>query len=175
MAFVCLCVCVCVCVGGCVCVYVCMCVCQPLSFGDRVFDVTVAARPEFINVRRTDMPDIVLGVCIGIVVVLVVLITIVGMVLYRKQKEAMMKRAREEQHRLSIVEASKLAHERTIAYACHQLRCAWWWGRLVVAWCLVEMESCRVELLISCCRVCVLLWCEVMVMVRLRLRLRRMV
>ena len=127
MAFVCMCMCVCV-YGV-----------QPLTFGDRVFDVTVAARPEFISVRRTDMPDIVLGVCIGIVVVLVVLITVVGMALYRKQKEAMMKRAREEQHRLSIVEASKLAHERTIAYACHQLRCAWWSGRrgAVSKWCHV--------------------------------------
>jgi hypothetical protein len=105
----------------------CCCCCrsrvQELVFGDRVFNVTFAARQEFLSRRLTNLPEFVFGFCLGMVIVVVVLLSVVAAVQYSKAKAVMQKHHVEEQYRLSILQASKLAHERTIAYASHQLRC----------------------------------------------------
>ena len=96
--------------------------CQILRFAERDLLVTIAARPEFITKRRTNLPEVVLVFCLVLVVVLVGLLVVGVAIQQARSREKEQRRLAEEQHRMKLAEASKQAHERTIAYACHQLR-----------------------------------------------------
>ena len=93
-----------------------------MRFAERDLLVTIAARPEFITKRRTNLPEVVLVFCLVLVVVLVGLLVVGVAIQQARSREKEQRRLAEEQHRMKLAEASKQAHERTIAYACHQLR-----------------------------------------------------
>ena len=107
-------------VGGC---WPMVCCSQSLRFGERDLVVTIAARPEFISKRRSNLPEVVLAFCLVLVVVLVGLLVVGVVILQARARTKEQRRLAEEKHRIMLAEASKQAHERTIAYACHQLRC----------------------------------------------------
>ena len=95
---------------------------QFVQFADRRLQVEIAARPEFISRRRTSMPTFVLGLSLGMVLVLVCLLSAVLFIQVGRSRAAIRQRIVEEEHKKSVVQAAKEAHEKTIAYACHQLR-----------------------------------------------------
>ena len=95
---------------------------QDIDFGDREFTVTIAARPEFIARRQSSLPQVVLGFALGIVVVMVSLGVVMAVVQVIRARAALNAAVTHEKHKTSLIEASKAAHEKTIAYACHQLR-----------------------------------------------------
>jgi hypothetical protein len=53
---------------------------------------------------------------------LVCFMFVVSVTLRLRERSDASRRLLEENHKKSILEAAKEAHERTIAYACHQLR-----------------------------------------------------
>ncbi len=97
---------------------------QVVPFGNLDLRVTIAGLPRFIALRRTDNPAFVLSFALGMNL-LVVLLFILGAVFLHSHEAA---RSRHllaaEQHQRKLTEAAREAHEKTIAYACHQLRCA---------------------------------------------------
>ena len=93
-----------------------------MRFGERDLTVIVAARPEFISKRRSNLPEVVLAFCLAMVAVLVGLLVVGVAILRGRERVKQQRRVAEEEHRIVVAEASKQAHERTIAYACHQLR-----------------------------------------------------
>jgi malonyl CoA-acyl carrier protein transacylase len=95
---------------------------QALHIFGRTCDVVIAARPSFIARRRTTMPLSVLGLSVGIVLVVVCLLSAVLALHQHRVRGEMKQRQLREEHQLNVVNAAKEAHERTIAYACHQLR-----------------------------------------------------
>ena len=99
-----------------------MCRVQHLKFGGRALSVQIAARPEFVAGRRSTMPSFVLAFAIGMVVIVVSLLALMALVQFTREQPELRRRIMQEQHKMSLVEASKAAHEKTIAYACHQLR-----------------------------------------------------
>jgi hypothetical protein len=68
------------------------------------------------------MPSFVLGFALGIVAMLVLLLSLTLLAYIANSQATERRLLMEEQHRSSVVEAAKQAHEKTIAYACHQLR-----------------------------------------------------
>ncbi len=92
-------------------------------YGARQFRLQVAAMPAFLNARYTSNPRFVLGFSLGIVLVLVALFALLAWYVFAREKQSRKAEdQRRKQHSL-LVKAAKEAHERTIAYACHQLRC----------------------------------------------------
>jgi signal transduction histidine kinase len=72
--------------------------------------------------RSTENPQIVLGFSLGIVVILIVLFILLGVYQHRKDEAAAAAEIQRQQQHTQLVNAAKEAHEKTIAYACHQLR-----------------------------------------------------
>ena len=97
---------------------------QSLRFGMRELSVTMVALPEFVSARRTNLPEVVLAFCLVLVTVLVGLIVVGAAIHNARVKAEEQRRSVEEQHKASLLKASTQAYERTIAYACHQLRSA---------------------------------------------------
>jgi signal transduction histidine kinase len=97
-------------------------VAQYVTLANRVFRVTMAALPEFSDKRSTSNPSIVLGFSVGIVVVLVALFASLGFYQYKKDMAVAKADAERRQQTALVMNAAKDAHEKTIAYACHQLR-----------------------------------------------------
>ena len=95
---------------------------QSIQFGDRSFDVTIAATAHFINSRKSSLPEFVAGSLIAVVIVLVCLVSTVALAVVVREKGRSERRVLLERHKQAVAAASKEAHERTIAYACHQLR-----------------------------------------------------
>jgi hypothetical protein len=85
--------------------------------------MTIAALPNFIRSRRSDNPVYVLAFALGTNIA-VILLFVLASVYWRKDalaRERLLLAA--EQHQRRLMETAKDAHEKTIAYACHQLRC----------------------------------------------------
>jgi signal transduction histidine kinase len=95
---------------------------QPIQVANNKYDMTIAALPAFVSSRTTDNPAFVLGFSLGIVVVLSILFTSAAVYQHRKDKAAAAAEIQRQQQHAQVVNAAKDAHERTIAYACHQLR-----------------------------------------------------
>jgi hypothetical protein len=73
------------------------------------------------------------------VLVLVCLLSAVALLHLNRVQAESKRRQLEERHEVKVISVAKEAHERTIAYACHQLR----YGRdaraiTSLAWCLCE-------------------------------------
>ena len=95
---------------------------QTVVFGDRTITMHYAALPEYLNERRTTNPDTAMWIVVGVVVLMVVTAVIL-LAAYERQNarySALVLQA--EKHRAMLVDTAREAHERTIAYACHQLR-----------------------------------------------------
>ena len=79
--------------------------------------------PSFVSARQTSNPEFVLGFSLGIVLVLVALFALMALYVYAREKQSARVEEERRKHHTLLVKAAKEAHERTIAYACHQLRC----------------------------------------------------
>lgn len=97
---------------------------QNVTFGDRNFQLSIIAQPEFITSRRTQNPEFVLGFSLSIVFVLVILFALLGAYLHWREMQRGKEEAEKRKQHALLITAAKEAHEKTIAYACHQLRCA---------------------------------------------------
>ena len=95
---------------------------QSTHFGSRSLDITIAAMPNFISSRKSNLPEFVAAFAFIVVVTLVGVISLVALVMAVRHSSVAERRLLTERHKQALVAASKDAHERTIAYACHQLR-----------------------------------------------------
>ncbi len=95
---------------------------QIVMFGSLRLRVTIAALSSFVSSRRSDNPLYVLSFALGMNVMLVLLFVLASVYLHVQEalKTRMLMAA--EQHQRKLTEAAREAHEKTIAYACHQLR-----------------------------------------------------
>jgi hypothetical protein len=116
---------------------------QTLRFADREFKVTFAALPEYIALRRTRTPVYALSLAVVSVVLLSTLMAVTTLVVYNRVTSAVQQAVLEEHHKKSVLEATKAAHEKTIAYACHQLRYVARCSRLAPAAAVVGPTGCR--------------------------------
>ncbi len=96
---------------------------QTLSVHDLTLRVTIAALPRFIESRRTDNPIYVLSFALAMNLLLVLLFVVITVYMHSQQSSREQMLLAAEQHQRRLMEAAKDAHEKTIAYACHQLRC----------------------------------------------------
>ena len=95
---------------------------QALQFGDRSFDVTIAAMPHYIASRKSSLPEFVVAFAVTLVVFAVGFVATAAIAVVVREHGIAERRLLQEVHKQAVIEASKEAHERTIAYACHQLR-----------------------------------------------------
>lgn len=93
-----------------------------MTFGDAIFTLKVTALPEYISNRRTTNPQFLLGTSLFIVVVILTLITATLLYFRRREAQHLQAEADRRQQEVQVINAAKEAHEKTIAYACHQLR-----------------------------------------------------
>jgi Na+-transporting methylmalonyl-CoA/oxaloacetate decarboxylase gamma subunit len=97
-------------------------VCQTVFLGDLRMRVTIAGLPRFESSRRTDNPLYVLSFALGMNVMLVLLFVLASVYLHVQESVRRRMLMAAEQHQRKLTEAAREAHEKTIAYACHQLR-----------------------------------------------------
>lgn len=83
---------------------------------------TFAALPEFISSRATQGPAAILALSLSLVCVLLVLFILSGTYLHLQERRQTAAQLEKQKQQSAIIRAAKEAHERTIAYACHQLR-----------------------------------------------------
>ena len=95
---------------------------QSLRFADRTFKVTFAALDGFVGARSTTNPVYVFSFAIFAVVASTCLMGGLALLLYSRVRNSVQSAVLQEQHKKLMLQASKAAHEKTIAYACHQLR-----------------------------------------------------
>lgn len=88
----------------------------------RTFRFTFAALPRFVDTRRTGHPTILLLFSLGLVAVLAILFGGVAYILCKRDRQRMEAAMEKRQHEEKVMRIAKETHERTIAYACHQLR-----------------------------------------------------
>ena len=101
---------------------VCACGLQRWQFTNRLFEFTFAALPEFLASRQTNNPLFVLGFSLGVMAVLIVLFALMAFYLYKRDRQHIAASLERQLQKQQVVNAAKEAHERTIAYATHQLR-----------------------------------------------------
>ncbi len=95
---------------------------QTVFFGDRELAITFAALKSFSETRQTTNPDVAMWIVIGIVL-LIVAMGVVILVLFQRKHELYVEQVLEnEKQKRRLADTARAAHERTIAYACHQLR-----------------------------------------------------
>jgi signal transduction histidine kinase len=82
----------------------------------------VAALPEFTSSRSTNSPQVVLGYSLATAGVLIILFALMGFYQYKRDIATTQAELDRRRQRAQVVNAAKEAHEKTIAYACHQLR-----------------------------------------------------
>jgi hypothetical protein len=95
---------------------------QTISIANLRIRVTIAALPEFTATRRTNNPEL-LVVFAGVMTL--ALLTVFAVVIVHLDKHERLRVASiqaAEQHQRKLADAARDAHEKTIAYACHQLR-----------------------------------------------------
>ena len=95
---------------------------QTFKFCDRTLTVTYASLPAFVSSRRTSNPDVAMWIVIGIVLVLVGASCILMIVFQKKHTLLVRQIVETEKHKRKLADTARSAHERTIAYASHQLR-----------------------------------------------------
>ena len=83
---------------------------------------TFIALPQFVERRRTRNPLYVLGFSVGVVVTMLLLFVGLGAYLYRMDRERVASDMERREQEVKVIAAAKDAHEKTIAYATHQLR-----------------------------------------------------
>jgi hypothetical protein len=96
---------------------------QTLTLGTLRLRVTIAGLPRFVAARRTDNPYYVLSFALAMNVLLVVLFVLASIYLHSQQAARAKQLMAAEHHQRKLAETAREAHEKTIAYACHQLRC----------------------------------------------------
>lgn len=93
-----------------------------MMISNRHFELTVAALPEFVSARATNNPVFILSFSLAIVFALVVLFAFVIVYQHFKSIAATKAQLEQQKQQHEVANAAKEAHERTIAYASHQLR-----------------------------------------------------
>jgi hypothetical protein len=95
---------------------------QSVRIGNMDVRATMAAMPRFVSSRRTDNPTFVFVFMLGANVLLVLLFVVAAVHMHGREPQRAAAALQAEQQRLKLTEAAREAHEKTIAYACHQLR-----------------------------------------------------
>ncbi len=84
--------------------------------------LTFIGQPAFVAKRRTSNPLFVLGFSLGITFAMFVLIISGGAFLYKLDRDRTKADIERREQEVRVMTAAKDAHEKTIAYATHQLR-----------------------------------------------------
>ena len=95
---------------------------QAITIGNRQLQVTIIALPSFISARGSTAKWVLTFSVLSVVATSFAFAVIVYFRNTSVTKQALM----EEHHKKRMLEATKAAHEKTIAYACHQLRYGQW-------------------------------------------------
>ncbi len=82
----------------------------------------VVALPRFTESRRTHNPAYVFSFALAMILLLVALFLVVAVYMHLHQAARSRQLLAASQHQRKLMQIAKDAHEKTIAYACHQLR-----------------------------------------------------
>ncbi len=95
---------------------------QTITFGDRTLTLTIGALPSFQATRQTSNPDVAMWIVIGIALLIVALAVVILVLFNRKHGMYLDQLVENEKQKRRFADSARAAHEKTIAYASHQLR-----------------------------------------------------